>query len=246
MVLGLTEIEAVGSGGGGGGGGGGGVAFFLQAPNIITAPSMTTSANHFMRRCFTLFLLRPKRLASQGSDEVYLLFPTPIRLGIAPCESQLLDLTTVRQHAPNFFLTGPARLKNKMPSIRRPGRKIVAPAIVGQLHPLLAGNIHQVKVRRARRARTILANPGKTQKLPVGCPVRGYGIPLIGHALLVGAVGFHGINLRQTRAPADKRELRIRFPVPRWRNIRLPGGRQAMQIPARGVRHINLGLAPTG
>ena len=48
MVLGLTEIEAVGDAGGGGGGGGGGATFFLQAPSISTAPSATTSANHFM------------------------------------------------------------------------------------------------------------------------------------------------------------------------------------------------------
>jgi hypothetical protein len=48
MLLGFTEIEAVGVGGGGGGGGGGGAAFFLQAPSIITVPSMTTSANHLI------------------------------------------------------------------------------------------------------------------------------------------------------------------------------------------------------
>ena len=34
MLLGLTDIEAVGAGGGGGGGGGAGATFFLQAPNI--------------------------------------------------------------------------------------------------------------------------------------------------------------------------------------------------------------------
>jgi hypothetical protein len=48
MVLGLTEIEAVGSGGGGGGGGGGGVAFFPQAPSVSSAASATINRNHFI------------------------------------------------------------------------------------------------------------------------------------------------------------------------------------------------------
>jgi hypothetical protein len=52
-VLGLAEIEAGGGAGGGGGGGGGGATFFLQAPNNITAPSMTTRVIHFSFCCFT-------------------------------------------------------------------------------------------------------------------------------------------------------------------------------------------------
>jgi hypothetical protein len=47
MLVGLTEMEAVGAGGGGGGGGGG-VTFFLQAQSIMKAPKTMTSANHFM------------------------------------------------------------------------------------------------------------------------------------------------------------------------------------------------------
>ena len=40
MLVGLTEMEAVGTGGGGGGGGGG-ATFFLQAPDIMTMPKTT-------------------------------------------------------------------------------------------------------------------------------------------------------------------------------------------------------------
>ena len=47
MLVGLTEMEAVGAGGGGGGGGGG-VAFFLHAPNIMMVPKTIASANHFV------------------------------------------------------------------------------------------------------------------------------------------------------------------------------------------------------
>jgi hypothetical protein len=55
MVLGFTEMEAVGAAGGGGGGGGGGVGatFFLQAPSIITPASAIINKDHFRRCCFT-------------------------------------------------------------------------------------------------------------------------------------------------------------------------------------------------
>ena len=72
MLLGFTEIDAVGAGGGGGGGGGG-ATFFLQAPNINSALNPTTRKNHFMD-CFTfLFLLRPQS-CPPGPDEVIYYF----------------------------------------------------------------------------------------------------------------------------------------------------------------------------
>jgi hypothetical protein len=52
-VVGLALMEAVGAAGGGGGGGGGGATFFLQAPNIITAPRANTRNIHFILCCFT-------------------------------------------------------------------------------------------------------------------------------------------------------------------------------------------------
>jgi len=48
IVLGLADSEAVGAGGGGGGGGGGGAVFFLQAPNIMMAPSTNTKVIHLI------------------------------------------------------------------------------------------------------------------------------------------------------------------------------------------------------
>jgi hypothetical protein len=57
-------MDAVGDGGGGGGGGGGGAAFLWQAPSIMTAPKAATSANHFMRCCFTVILPRTPALAA--------------------------------------------------------------------------------------------------------------------------------------------------------------------------------------
>src|SRR5580704_4303077 len=54
MLVGFTEIEAVGAGDAGGGGGGGGAAFFLHAPSARKPPSATTRNNFLMLACFTL------------------------------------------------------------------------------------------------------------------------------------------------------------------------------------------------
>src|SRR6202049_1071276 len=112
-----------------------------------------------------------------------------------------------------------------MASIRRPRRKIVAPAIVGELYPLLAGNIHQIKIGRAGCPWTILANPRERQELSIGRPCRGDRITLIGHALLVGSVGFNGVNLRQAGGATHERNLCSSFTIPYRRNIRsaIPG-----------------------
>src|SRR5437879_2039785 len=148
MVLGFTEIEAVGAGAGGGGGGGGGTAFFPQAPSVSRALSATMSKNHFLLFCFTFIPPYDPKGSPPGSDEASLLFPTPIGLGVASCKSQLLNFGAVGQHSPDFFLARAARLKHDVAPIRRPRRKIVAPAVVRKLDPLLAGDIHQIDVRR--------------------------------------------------------------------------------------------------
>ncbi len=71
MLLGFTEIEAVGAAGGGGGGGGGaGAFFFAQAPSAKTAPSAMINKNHFMRCCFTLILPSDPVGYPLRSDEV--------------------------------------------------------------------------------------------------------------------------------------------------------------------------------
>src|SRR5436309_340858 len=136
------------------------------------------------------------------------LLPTPIWLRIVAAEGQLLHLGAVREHRPNLFRSGTARLKDDMSAIRGPGWEIVATAIVRKLHPLLAGEIHQVDIIGARRSRTVLPEPGKGQKLTVRSPGRGHRIALVRHALHICAVCLHGVNLRQPSASADKGDLR--------------------------------------
>src|ERR1700751_3375033 len=87
------------------------------------------------------------------------LLPTPIRLGVAAAERQLLHFGTVGQHCPDLLAARAARLKDNMASVRGPRWEIIAPAIVGQLHPLLAGDVHQVDVVGSRSSRSIFAKP---------------------------------------------------------------------------------------
>src|SRR5271154_5342775 len=108
-----------------------------------------------------------------------------------------MELGTVGEHHPNFLPAGAAGLKDDMAAVGRPGWRIVASAIVSELYPLLAGNIHQIDVTRARLAGAILASPGQSKELAIRRPAWVDGIALIGHALQVGAVGFHGVDLGQ-------------------------------------------------
>src|SRR5580693_4428826 len=137
MELGLTEMEAVGAGGAGGGGGGGGAAFFLQAPSVITALSAIISRNHFIFCCFTLFPPCDPKGSPWGQTKRYLLFPTPIGLGVVARKSQLLHFSAVGQHCPDFFFSRPDGLKHDVPSIRRPRWRVIASAIVRELNKLL-------------------------------------------------------------------------------------------------------------
>src|SRR5579863_1532756 len=186
IVFGSTEIEAVGAGGGGGGGGGGGAAFFPHAPSVRRAPSAIINRIHFILSCFTLYFL-PATPIIAGQTKSFgfctdLLFPTPIRLRVASSKSQLLNFGAVGQHAPDLQASGAIRLKHDVPIIRRPAWEVVAPPIVRELHPLLAGNVHQIKIGSSRLARPVSSNPGKSEELPVRRPVRRNRISLIGHA----------------------------------------------------------------
>ncbi len=158
-------------------------------------------------------------IAFEVRRSVYL-FPSPIGLGVASCKSQLAGLGSIRQHHPDLFLARAARLKHNMPPIRRPRRKIVAPAIMCQLHPLLAGDVHQVNVGSAGLTGTIFANPCHRQELSIRRPSWRNRVALVRDALLVRAVGLHGVNLRQSGLPADEGDLRSRLPVPYRRNVR--------------------------
>ena len=89
------------------------------------------------------------------------LLPTPIRLRIAAAGGQLFLIRTIGEHGPDLLTTGAAGLKHDVPAVRRPRGEIIAATIVGQLHPLSAGNVHDVYILRSGCAGTIVPNPGK-------------------------------------------------------------------------------------
>src|SRR5579859_5678288 len=136
------------------------------------------------------------------------LLPTPVGLRVGTFERQLLYVASIRQHFPDLVGARAVRLKDNVTAIRRPAGKIIATRVVGELHPLLAGNIHQIKVVRARLSRPVLALPGEGKKLSVWRPVWRDRVTLLGDPLHVGAVGLHGIDLRQAAASAYEGDLR--------------------------------------
>ena len=142
------------------------------------------------------------------------LLPTPVRLRIATRKRQLLLITPIRQHRPYLLPTRSAGLENNMPPIRRPRRKIISTPIMSQLNPLLAGRVHQINIRCPRSTRPVMSSPGEHQKLPIRRPRRRYRITLVGNPLHIGAVRFHGVNLRQPAAPAYPSDLRPSLAIP--------------------------------
>src|SRR5712671_1311149 len=181
-------------------------------------------------------------MITSRSDEVYL-FPTPVGLGITTGKSQLLNFGAVGEHHPDFFFAGTAGLKHDVPRIRGPRWKIVSSTIVRKLYELLAGNIHEVNIGRARRPRAILSNPGERQELPIRGPSRGNSVSLIGEALLVGAIGFHRIDLWEACAPADKSDLSPSLAVPDRGHIGTFRRGHAPRVCAGDVSDINLRLS---
>src|ERR1700683_1269660 len=164
------------------------------------------------------------------------LFPTPIWLRVTSSKSQLMKLGAVGEHHPEFLFARALGLKDNVGAIRRPRGIIVAPAVMRQLNPLLACDIHQVDIGRAGLAGTVLANPCQSKELAIRRPVGRDGISLVSHALLVGAVRLHGIDLRQSRAATDKSDVSAGLPIPDGADIRAFVGGKPAKVGAGCIR----------
>src|SRR3984893_1098921 len=130
-----------------------------------------------------------------------------------------------------------------MPPIRRPAGKIIASRIVRELHPLLAGDVHQINIIGTRLSRPVLADPGEGQKLAVRRPVGRNRITLIGEALYVRAVRFHGVDLRLAGASADEGELAPGLAVPCGSNVGSLVAGQAAGVSSGCVDDEDVGIA---
>src|ERR1700753_3951971 len=111
-------------------------------------------------------------------------------------------LGAIGKHGPYFGPTTLFALKYDVPSIRRPGWKILPSLVVGELGPALAGNVHDVDVLPARRARTVLAVPCEGHELSVRRPGGRRLIAAVGQTLYVRSIRIHGVDLRQSSPAA--------------------------------------------
>src|SRR5215469_13539066 len=131
MDAGLADKVAVTGAGGGGGGGGG---FFLPPQPTASAPrtdSMTTKSKRFL----VLFTSCPPKFASCARvNSTNGLLKTPVWLTVPAFAGELLPVGAIGQHAPDLLRSADVGLIDNVPSIRRPGRKIIAPAVVRQLY----------------------------------------------------------------------------------------------------------------
>src|SRR6185437_2520070 len=98
--------------------------------------------------------------------------PAPVRhVGAGAGERPLLR--TVGEHGHDACVVGTTVRRvcvDEMTAVRRPGGKVAASSVVGELNPLLGGNLHHVDVLTTGGARTILAVPGEGEELAVGGP----------------------------------------------------------------------------
>src|SRR5271157_6247414 len=86
------------------------------------------------------------------------LLETPVGLGVFTARRQLPDLASIGEHGIDLDPAAAIRLKHDMPPVGRPRWEVVAPAVMRQLRPLFAGDIHHVDVARARLSWTIVPN----------------------------------------------------------------------------------------
>src|SRR4051812_11236653 len=214
MELGLAEMDAVGAGGGGGGACGVTGAGFLPQP--ATNTSMNKLTNEMTERndlnrasfiyCSPLAGLGP-RLRNKCTEIANNLFKTPVGLKVASLISELPYLRAVGEHGPYLCTTAAADLEDDVAAVRRPRWIIAHPQLMGELHPALGSDVHHVDVLSAGSTRAIVAAPREGEELPVRRPRRRDGVTTVSHALQVGAIGVHDVDLRKPGAAAHERNL---------------------------------------
>src|SRR5215467_6271542 len=141
MLLGSTEIEAVGVGGGGGGGGGGGVFFFPHAPIIKAVLRATINTSHLILDCFT-FIPPATQSSFLGPDEVIYYFQLQFGCVLRPVNVNCWTLE------PSASMPQICRLPERFdwntmcrPSGDQDGKSLRPPSCVSCTHCLLAISI---------------------------------------------------------------------------------------------------------
>src|SRR5580704_2889460 len=95
------------------------------------------------------------------SQEYNRLLPTPV-WHIGAVASQGTFLRSVRQHGPDLHVSGASVSGigvDDVSAVGRPGRKVTATAVVGELDPSLGGDLHHIDVLATGCSGAILAVP---------------------------------------------------------------------------------------
>src|SRR5580704_2693102 len=136
----------------------------------------------------------------------------------------------VGEHHPDLAVADDRSLEDNMQHVRRPAGKVVASGVMGKLQPPLAGDVHYIDVLSAGRPWPVLPVPTESEKLAVRRPRRRNGVASIRHALDVGPVLIHDVDLGQAGTAAYPRDLRIGARVPGGTDVGSAKRRELTQI----------------
>src|SRR5579859_4451846 len=107
-------------------------------PNIIPPPGGQAVAR--TGASSSMFPSTPRFLDSGG------LLPAPVGHEVIAHVGKLLLLGSVGQHRPDLGVPADFTLEDDMTAVRSPARVIIGARVVGELHPALAGDVHDVDV----------------------------------------------------------------------------------------------------
>src|ERR1700733_14069697 len=119
-------------------------------------------------------------------------------------------------------MTADGAFEDDVAAVGRPAGEVVASGVMSQLHPALAGDVHDVDVLTAGGSRAVLAVPAEGEHVAGRRPRRGNGIAPVGEALNIGAVLVHGVNLRKAGTAAHPGDLRVGAWIPCGRDVGSP------------------------
>src|ERR1700723_3564769 len=182
------------------------------------------------------------------SQEYDRLLPTPV-WHIGTIAGQGTFLGSVRQHGPDLHVSGASVGGigvDDVPAVGRPGRKVTATAVVGELNPAFGGDLHHVDVLTTGCSGTIFAVPCKGEELAVGRPGRRRCVTTVGHTLYRRAVSVHDVELRQAGASADPGDLRGGARIEDGGDIRADEAGDAVGIATHGIGRPYLRVAAAG
>jgi hypothetical protein len=182
------------------------------------------------------------RYTSERLDYFQLQFgmsaPEPVRARFwVPSASMVMMRVWARRHRRGRVGEG------DVAAVGGPGGEVAAADVVGELDPLLGGDLHDVDVLSAGSAGAVLTIPGEGEELAVGGPGDRGCIAAVGHAGDAGAVGVHDVELGKAGAAADPGDLCAGLGVVGGRDVGTLVAGDAVGDGALGIGDPDLGIA---